>query len=131
VLDFKPTHTTAPAPVQLPGGGFWGAPNFVERLIHGRDARLRGDFKASGKWSGTDAELDAVLNKHVLQHGPLPIRDAIDFVHTCIYSTIKAFKFSNLPQVCGGPIELAVVTTDRKFRWVQHKPWDAAVTYGD
>jgi hypothetical protein len=57
----------------------------------------------------------------------LPIRDTIDFVHTCIYSTIKLLKFSRLHRVCGGPIELAVITTDRRFRWVKHKPWDSAI----
>jgi hypothetical protein len=61
----------------------------------------------------------------------LPIRDAVDFVHACIYSTIKALKFSNFSQICGGPIEIATITTDRQFRWVRHKPWDAALTEGD
>lgn len=55
------------------------------------------------------------------------LRDAIDFAHACIYSTIKGMKFSNFFQVCGGPIELAVISTDRKFRWVRHKAWDAAI----
>jgi hypothetical protein len=58
----------------------------------------------------------------------LPIRDAIDFVHSSIYSTIKALKFSQFPQVCGGPIEIAVITSDRPFRWVRHKRFDAAIT---
>ena len=60
----------------------------------------------------------------------LPIREAIDFVHACIYSTIKAMKFSNFSQICGGPIEIAVITSDRRFRWVLHKDWDAAVLEG-
>jgi len=85
----------------------------------------------SGKWVGTDAELVAIVNSHQLHHGPVPMRDAIDFIHTCIFSTIKAIKFSNLPQICGGPIELAVITTDRNFRWVRHKTWDTAVTQGE
>ena len=54
----------------------------------------------------------------------------IDFVHACIASTIKAMKFSNLAQICGGPIEIAVITTDRRFRWVRHKEWDAAISEG-
>lgn len=53
----------------------------------------------------------------------LPIREAIDFVHACIASTIKAMKFSSLAQICGGPIEIAVITSDRRFRWVRHKKW--------
>lgn len=128
-ITFSP-DAGAPAPSEVKIG-FWGAPNMIERLIYGRDAQLFDDFKKSGKWGGNDAELADLLNKHVLSHGPLPIRDAIDFVHTCIHSTIKAMKFSNMPQVCGGPIELAVITTDRKFRWVRHKSWDTAVLQGE
>ncbi len=67
---------------------------------------------------------------HRLEHPTLPIRDAIDFVHACIQSTIKAHKFSNLSQICGGPIEIAVIRTDRRFRWVRHKNWDAAIMEG-
>jgi hypothetical protein len=66
-----------------------------------------------------------------LSHAILPIRDAIDFVYTCIYSTIKALKFSSLQQICGGPIEIAIITTDRPFRWVRHKAFDAAISEGE
>jgi hypothetical protein len=109
---------------------FWGAPNMIQRLMFGRDGKLRDDLLASGKWNGTPAELDAFLSQYMLATPYLPIRDAIDFTHACIASTIKAMKFSSLPQICGGPIELAVITTDRKFRWVHHKEWDAAIMDG-
>jgi hypothetical protein len=92
---------------------------------------LKGAIVNSGKWRGTDAELQAILEKFAFGHALLPVRDAIDFVHACIYSTIKGLKFSNFPQICGGPIEIAVITTDRRFRWVRHKNWDAAITEGD
>jgi hypothetical protein len=36
-------------------------------------------------------------------------------------STIKAMKFSNFPQTCGGPIEIAVISSDRRFRWCQRR----------
>lgn len=109
---------------------FWGAPNMIRRLVFGCDPALAQDIMHSGKWSGTQVELDAILSQYALLHPMLPIRDAIDFVHACIHSTIKAFKFSSLSQICGGPIELAVITTDRPFRWVRHKEWDAAISEG-
>jgi hypothetical protein len=103
----------------------------IRRLIFGNDERIRNDILASGKWAGSDAELDYVLNQYQLTHPfNLPIRDAIDFVHSCIHSTIKAMKFSNLSQICGGPIEIAVITADRPFRWVQHKGFDSAMREG-
>jgi hypothetical protein len=123
-----------PSPVALPVGiqKFWGVPNLILRLIRGCDMGLREKILISGKWTGTNQELDGLIDQHTLQHPPtVPIRDAIDFTYTCILSTIKAMKFSNLPQVCGGPIEIAVITNDRNFRWVRHKSLDAAITEGD
>ncbi len=60
----------------------------------------------------------------------LPIREAIDWVHASIYTTFKTMKFSHMAPVCGGAIEIAVATTDRKFRWVRHKEFDAAIGEG-
>jgi hypothetical protein len=120
-----------PTPIQFPTWNFAGAPNMIKRLLFGFDEQMREQILNSGKWGGTPTELDTLLAKHQLTHPVLPIRDAIDFVHACISSTIKAMKFSSLAQVCGGPIEIAVITTDRRFRWVRHKEWDAAITEGD
>jgi 20S proteasome alpha/beta subunit len=103
----------------------------IARLIHGFDFGLRQSILNSGKWTGTQQELDEILFQQFLAHPTLPVREAIDFVHSCIYSTIKALKFSNFSQICGGPIEIGVITTDRKFRWVRHKRWDAAIAEGD
>jgi len=124
--------STVPIPTQLPqeGFSFVGAPNIIKRLIWGADEKLQDAIKNSGKWTGSDTELANLFNQFFLNHPQLPIRDAIDFVHTCIYSTIKTMKFSNLFQTCGGPIEIAVITSDRRFRWVRHKEWDSAITEG-
>jgi hypothetical protein len=115
-ISFDPLAAKpAPAPVAL--WNFAGAPNMT-------------DILNSGKWTGSAGELDQLLAKHQLATPHLPIRDAIDFVHACIASTIKAMKFSTFAQICGGPIEIAVITTDRRFRWVRHKEWDAAIVEG-
>jgi hypothetical protein len=128
-MQFDPLLGTKPAPVaQTEFLKWWGAPNPIMRLILGYDHGLKQEILKSGKWNGTPAELEATLASQHLRVPLLPIRDAVDLVHSCIYSTIKAMKFSDLPQICGGPIELAVITSDRCFRWVKHKPWDAAIT---
>jgi hypothetical protein len=119
-----------PTPKGL-GYWFWGAPNIIQRMIYGCDERLKDQIVASGKWGGTRLELDQLSSQFTLSHPVVPIRDAIDFVHTCIESTIKAIKFSNRAQICGGPIEIAVITTDRRFRRVRHKAWDTAIIDGD
>lgn len=110
------------------GYTFWGVPIMTDRLRLGIDSGLRQEILDSGKWTGTPADLDALTARYELVHpATVPMREAIDFVHSGIYSTIKAMKFSNLPQVCGGPIEMAVITVDRCFRWVRHKGWDTAI----
>ena len=124
-------NTAAPAPTQLANTSWWGAPNMILRLLNGWDGDLRAGILNSKHWKGTPQELDDVLLENGLSIPTLPIRDAVDFVHACIHSTIKPFKFSSLSQICGGPIELAVITTDRQFRWVRHKEWDAAIAEGE
>lgn len=109
---------------------FWGVPNIIERLIYGADINLRSAILSSPHWTGSDVDLDAIFDQQQLHHPILPVREAVDFVHTCIRSTSKAMKFSNFPQVCGGPPEIAVITTDRNFRWVRHKTWDTAIEDG-
>jgi hypothetical protein len=130
VIAFDPLQGK-PSPAKIVGCSFSGAPNMIARLLSGCDADFKAEILNSGKWSGAPGELDAMLAKYQLALPFLPpIRDAIDFVHGCIASTIKALKFSSMPQICGGPIEIAVITTDRQFRWVKHKEWDAAINEG-
>jgi hypothetical protein len=121
-----------PTPVALPIGSVrcWGTPKIFDRLINAADTDVKQSILQSGKWNGTEPELSALISQHALSHPTLPIRDAIDFVHACISSTIKALKFSRYSQTCGGPIEIAVITTDRVFRWVRHKDWDVAIDEG-
>lgn len=52
----------------------------------------------------------------------MPIRDAIDYVHFLVYSTVKHYKFAHLEPVCGGEVEVAVITRDRGFRRIKTKP---------
>lgn len=123
----------SPTPDRLDAGAYlWGAPNMVMRQIRGYDARIRADLLASPHWNGTPADLDAILNQYAIGHSStVPIREAIDFIYSCIFSTIKAIKFSNFSQICGGPIEIAAITADRKFRWVRHKGLGKALMEGE
>lgn len=132
-VGFTATRTP-PTATALTAGAIqcWGMPNILNRLIFGIDDNILDAIVSSGLWTGTPDDLIKVVTAHsMLPRVNLPIRDAIDYVYSVIYSTIKGMKFSALPQVCGGPIELAVVTADRRFRWVRHKAWDAAITDGD
>jgi hypothetical protein len=110
---------------------FWGCPNLIERLLFGVDSAVYEAILRSEKWNGTPEELVDLISPHFLgQPHHLPIREAIDWVHASIYTTIKMMKFSHMPPACGGPVEVAVITTDRLFRWVRHKHFDAAIAEG-
>lgn len=118
-------------PLEMHALSFWGVPNIINRLLLGIDPELFGDILRSGKWTGTAAELSALVDRHrMAPDAVLPFREAVDWVHASIYATIKALKFSRLSPICGGPVEIAVITTDRPFRWVRHKRIDAAISYG-
>jgi hypothetical protein len=126
-LDQFGPQTPAPLPA---GPRFWGCPNSMHRLILGFEQQSFDAVLASGKWNGTPQELFNVLQPHILHvPGGLPLREAIDFVYSSIFITIKAMKFSRLAPICGGPIEVAVITSDRKFRWVSHKGLDEAISH--
>jgi hypothetical protein len=129
-VQFFPELVGPPAPEPSPFG-FRGAPHFIQRLLNGWDDSAVHAIMQSGKWQGTQAELIQELNKAALRVQVSTLRDTIDFVYSSIHSTIKALKFSDLSQICGGPIELAVISTDRRYRWVRHKRWDSAITDGD
>ncbi|WP_442481910.1 hypothetical protein [Aeoliella sp. SH292] len=127
---FRPEEfNPAPPSSILPGyPRFWGWSNLMSRLMYAMDDPLLFAIMNSGKWGGTQDELiQIVLDNRLGQAVDLPLRDAIDWVYSSIYTTIKAIKFSHLEPACGGPIELAVITSDRKFRWVCHKSLDAAL----
>ncbi|MFT8418322.1 MAG: hypothetical protein ABF636_05750 [Acetobacter sp.] len=130
-IIFDPANGS-PTPTELGHSHFfWGMPSFINRLINGCSDELRMSILNNPHWTGTSDDLNALIDEGRLQHPyTVPIREAIDFSHICLLTTIKAIKFSSFPRVCGGPVELAVITTDRNFRWVRHKRWDSALTEG-
>jgi hypothetical protein len=139
-LEFSPTDTSVPTPVPLPMGEaiFRGVPSLVSRILYGIDPGLFEAIVASPSWTGGPKGLMDTVEPFVLGQPPmLPLRDAIDWIYSCIQGTIKGVKFSPWAPMCGGPVEIAVITSDRPFRWVRHKSLDAAIhdgqsqTHGD
>lgn len=134
-FDIEPNLISPPQIYPVVGELFKGQPAYFQRLYDGYDIKTRDaivkakDANGVSLWQGTKQDLNNILAEESLFYPELTIRDGIDFVHFSIYSTIKALKFSNRGQFCGGPIELAVITTDRLFRWVRHKEFDSALGY--
>ena len=131
-VAYSPDQMTVQAPIAQDIGSarFWGCPNLIHRLVYGVDFGILDAIMQSGMWTGNEQDLFNVVEPHFLgQSTQLPIREAIDWVHASIYATIKTMKFSHLAPVCGGPIEVAAITSDRQFRWVCHKRLDSAVAH--
>lgn len=127
-FNYGSDGSSTPSEVRIFEPVFRGCPNFTERLLQGMDDQLYESIVASGKWSGTRQELTQLVQRvSSIKLPPIPLREAIDWIYSSIYTTIKAQKFSHLPHVCGGPIEIAVITSDRRFRWVRHKSMGAAI----
>lgn len=135
----SPTGTAGPTVSELQPGQamFQGAPNYFTRVFRGYDPQLPAAlFAALKRRLPQVQDLDAAFNDACNEALPpfasvgctdLPIREAIDFVHTYLAVTIKAFKFRYGPPACGGQIEIGFVTTDRRFRWAAHKSFLSAV----
>jgi hypothetical protein len=131
-ITYSADMTGPGQPRMIPVGNTnWWGPNMMARLIHGVDPALLNAIQDSPHWKGKVEDLVNLAKPHQLQQiALLPIREAIDWVYTSIYTTIQAMKFSHLAPVCGGPVEVAVITTDREFRWVCHKRLDSAIESG-
>lgn len=130
-LAFKPDLTGAPSPIEVlrDKPAFWGVRNVMNRLLKGIDQDAFAALLASGGWKGTQADLENVLRPFEMGVGHrLPLRDAVDWIYSSIFTTIKSLKFSGIPMVCGGPIEIGAITADRKFRWICHKGLDQALS---
>lgn len=130
VITYDPSLQAPPVPValQMNNPGVWGWRNILERIFVGFDPQVLVDVIASGKWQGTPQELLSILRRRTLKPPVgLPIREAVDWVHSSLFTTIKTLKFTELPRVCGGFIDIAVITTDRPFRWVRHKGMGDAI----
>jgi hypothetical protein len=114
---------------------FEGAPEYFCRIFRGYSPQLpdalyeqlHSELPTLTRESFADAFVAA--SKPLVSGGfnDLPVREAIDYIHTYLHITIKAVKFKFGPPVCGGPIEIAFVSTDRRFRWIRHKGFDSAI----
>jgi len=120
---------------------FAGMPKFFNRVFRGFDPDLPENLRKEltqripektfegNTFDNIFKEAFQVVSAPLLAAGykDLPIREAIDFVHSYLHITVKTTKFMFGAPLCGGPIELGFVSTDRRFRWVRHKAFSTAI----
>jgi hypothetical protein len=132
-FGFHPDLGSPPTAVPISHGTprFWTPIEIVERVFNGIDPALFTVLKNCEPWKSTPAELVKLVRPHMLgQPSLLPILDAAGWIQSVLSFTIQVLKFSHLERACGGPIELALITTDRGFEWVRHKQAGSAITGG-
>lgn len=127
-------------------GRFEGAPYMYDRVFKGMDQKTAEAIAVAldafftkmmgqqvpGLKDGMRSIVDTAVSSGAGQglgwgYMDMPIREAIDYVHMYLHLTVKSFKFRRGAPICGGPIEIAFITTDRPFRWALHKPFESAV----
>lgn len=126
-IELNPSMRSQAFPNRIERFKDFGKDDIVSRIFGVFDDEIKEQIVKSAHWSGEKSDLESIISAMRLDPPPMTMRDSIDFVHFRIYSTIKATKFSTRDNDCGGPIELAIITTDRDFRWVKHKSWDSAI----
>jgi hypothetical protein len=104
------------------GANWFGLTDAIVRLHHGRDDRIL--LKISEKF-GTPIEeaqqLLADVEYPVLFDG-MPLQDAVDYAVYLVNVVIGRFRFVIGAPLCGGDIDVAVITPNT-FSWVQRKSW--------
>lgn len=110
-------------------GAVWnGQREIVDRLILGYDPRLFGFLNRSETHIElTDAKWRQKLQLHI-NFQTMPLQDAVDLAVLLVHTTIKLEQLSDgiigapgqIP-ACGGDIDVAVITPEEGFRWLQRK----------
>jgi hypothetical protein len=104
------------------GANWFGLTDAIVRLHWGRDDALFDLLKSKVKIP--EAELRSILDcrqYHVLFNG-MPLQDAIEYAAYIANVSIGRFRFVTGPPLCGGEIDLAVITPNA-FNWVRRKAW--------
>ncbi|MFA4880573.1 MAG: hypothetical protein WC650_03025 [Candidatus Doudnabacteria bacterium] len=113
------------------GASWIGQIDVVTRIVLGFDGRI-GNLKFVSEASERigKEELTKQLRslEYVIQWGTMTLQDAIDFCVLMIQTTSAIQRFSDgvafdpgdMPGV-GGPVDVAVITPDKGFVWVQRK----------
>jgi len=105
---------------------FFGCPDIFDRIFWGYDSRLKQRIverygEAVFREMTSDLPLRGVRE--------LPVREAANYVYFLCYATTQAYRYKYGAPVCGGAIEVALITADRRFRWIHHKRMDSAIDF--
>ena len=104
------------------GASWFGVTEPIVRLHFGCDDRV--PHLISERFSISEDEVRDTLRQlqYPIAFDPMPLQDAIDYAGYMLNVAIGRYRFVLGPELCGGEIEIAVITQN-EFRWVSQKSW--------
>jgi len=131
--DYLPSHfagllpiNSEPGPARVPdpasfGANWYGATDAILRLYKGFSPEIPQRLLALGL-DQKQAE-DALSGlEYPVAYDSMPLQDAVDFAMYLVSVVIGRFHFVAHPAICGGEIDVAVMTPQpREFTWIQRK----------
>jgi len=113
------------------GAGWIGQTDVVTRIVLGFDPRLQGIpliREAAAKIGEPAVQQQLRGVEYSIQWGTMTLQDAVDFCQLAIETTTAIQRFSDGVLMdpgdmtgVGGPIDLAVITYDKGFTWINRK----------
>jgi hypothetical protein len=110
------------------GANWFGLTDAIIRLHHGRDDQII--KKLANRFKVPEKEIFDLVSEFqypVLFNG-MPLQDAIDYATYLVNVEIGRFRFVIGAPLCGGEIDLAVITPNA-FTWIDRKTWKTNYTY--
>lgn len=105
------------------GASWFGQTGPLVRLIKGYDPKhLSSLIKRGADKAVVQGWVDDNESEFPLVFDGMPLQDAIDFAIYATQVVIGAFRFGVGPPICGGDVDIAVITPTT-FRWAQRKQW--------
>lgn len=106
------------------GANWYGMTDAIVRLHHGRDEKVPQILVEEGIDKAVIERLMERLHteaQYQIPFGGMPLQDAIDYAMYLVGVTVGRYRFVLGAESCGGPIDVAMITRDRGFQWVQQK----------
>ncbi len=107
------------------GVDWFGLTDAISRLIKGADHRLAQVLSERLQVSPDEAWQTLAQFEYPIAFEGMPLQDAIDLAVYLVELTIGRYRFAVGAPLCGGEVDVAVITP-RGFTWVYRKDWRAA-----
>ena len=107
------------------GVDWFGLTDAITRIIKGADPRMGAALAERLQISVEEAWQWLGQFEYPIAFEGMPLQDAIDLAVYLVEMTIGRYRFAVGAPVCGGEVDVAVITP-RGFTWVYRKSWHAA-----